>query len=55
MENIDSAALMGLVFCVTLAWVAWQAKRLGNDRSDVRLLGATAAVSGLGAGLAALL
>lgn len=54
MENLDSAALMGLVFCLTLAWASWQARRLGNDGRDVGLLGAGAALSGLGAGLAAL-
>lgn len=54
-HDFDNATLMGLVLCVTLAWTSWQARRLGNERRDVRLLGAGAAFSGLGAGLAAFL
>jgi hypothetical protein len=50
---LDNSALIGLVLCATLAWTSWQARRLGSERRDVRLLGATAAFSGLGAGLAA--
>lgn len=54
-SSIDSATVMALVFCLTLAWTSWQAHRLGNEGRDVRLLGSGAALSGLGAGLFALL
>ncbi|QPF73966.1 hypothetical protein G8A07_14250 [Roseateles sp. DAIF2] len=50
----NSAFFMGLAGALTLAWVTWQARRLGNDRRDVVLLGTSAALSGLGAGIAAL-
>lgn len=52
--DFNSAFYMGLASTITLLWVTWQARRLGNDRRDVALLGASAALSGLGTGVAVL-
>lgn len=49
---MDSLTLCLTLLAVVLAWSAWQARRLRNDRRDVWLIGASSGATGLGAALA---
>lgn len=52
---MDTLMLLCLLLATVLLAAAWQARRIGNDRRDVALLGVGSGVSALGAATAFLL
>jgi uncharacterized membrane protein YadS len=52
---MDSTTIAFGLMTLTLAGVAWHARRLGNDRRDVALLGAFSGLCGVGAAVAAVI
>lgn len=52
---MDTLMLLCLLLAAVLLAAAWQARRIGNDRRDVALLGVGSGVSALGAATAFLL
>jgi hypothetical protein len=51
---MDHITLMLAVLTLGMAGVTWQARRLGNERRDVRLLGAFTGLLGAGTAFSAL-
>lgn len=52
---MDSSTIAFGLMTLTLAGVAWHARRLGNDGRDVVLLGAFSGLCGVGAAVAAVI
>ncbi len=52
---MEPLVLFGVVLAVVLFAAAWQARRIGNERRDVTLLGVSGGVSAAGAALTFLL
>ncbi|MFG6465171.1 hypothetical protein [Roseateles sp. BYS87W] len=49
---MDTLTLLCTLMAVVLAAATWQARRIGNDRRDVALLGVSGGVAALGAAVA---
>jgi uncharacterized membrane protein YadS len=52
---MDTAVLLLAIMTATMVAVTFQAKRLGNDKRDVALLGVFGGLCGVGTAVAAIL
>ena len=52
---MDTLTLLLAILALCLVVVAWQARRLGNEKRDVVLLGARGGLMGTGAAISAIL
>lgn len=52
---MDTATTLFAVMTLVLLWVSFQARRLGNEKRDVALLGTLTGLGGVGTAVTALL